>query len=179
MGGAVEQGDEADEARCPLRSAAALLQRMDQRNRLAEIATATPAVAEHATRSTIAGVAAVICNVLVFAVTGIIVLTEGVPKKPHYLVLTLLMLLVPAQSTVVLLRKAGAHRAKSPGDDGSSAKTLGEREAVLCNAVLGGASCWAAVAQYLYAEGSGVIPFAVLVVGTPLVTLLAPWGREG
>jgi hypothetical protein len=122
------------------------------------------------------GTAAVICNVLVFAATGLTVVTEGVPKQPRYLVLTLLMLLVPVLSTVVLVRKARTHRAQSPGEGGSSAMTLAERATVLCNVVVFGASCWAAVAQYPFAEGAGMIPFAMLVVGTPILTLLALLG---
>jgi len=39
------------------------------------------------------GTAAIVCNVILFVITGAIVLTEGVPSDAHYLVLTFLVLL--------------------------------------------------------------------------------------
>lgn len=44
--------------------------------------------------------------------------------------------------------------------------------AVVCNLVLAGFSCWAGVAQYPYPEGNGVIVFAVLMVFTPIVSVV-------
>ena len=120
--------------------------------------------------------AAIVCNVVVFAVTGIIVLTEGVPKDARYAVLTFLVLLVPLLSAVVLVRERVAPPA--PGVDGGAgpAITLTRRAAALCNLVLLGAACWAAVTQYPYPEGNGVIPFAVLVVCAPILSLMALLG---
>jgi len=46
------------------------------------------------------------------------------------------------------------------------------RVAVVCNLVLVGFSCWAAVAQYPYPEGNGVIPFGLLMVFTPIISLV-------
>lgn len=122
------------------------------------------------------GITAIVCNVVLFAITGLIILTEGVPRHAHYLVLTLLVLLVPLLSAVVLVRKRIAPQGLSTDDDGSLGITLTTRAAVLCNLVLFGASCWAVVAQYPYPEGNSVIPFAVLAVCTPILSLMALLG---
>jgi hypothetical protein len=50
--------------------------------------------------------------------------------------------------------------------------------AVFCNFVLVGFSCWAAVAQYPYPEGNGVIPFGLLMVFTPIVSLVVLLGSR-
>jgi hypothetical protein len=88
------------------------------------------------------------------------------PGASHFVVLTLLMLLVPLLTAVVLVRE----RLASP------AVTLVNRVAVLCNLVLLGASGWEAVAQYPYPEGNSVIPFALLAVCTPILSLMALLG---
>ena len=108
--------------------------------------------------------AAVFCNVLVFAVTGVIVLTEGVPRDSWHLVFTFLVLLVPPLSAVALVRARVAPEGPRPRGDGSSVVTLTRRTAVLGNLVLLGALCWEIVVQYPYSEGNSVIPFAVLTV---------------
>jgi hypothetical protein len=76
------------------------------------------------------------------------------------------MLLIPLTSAVVLVH-------------GSSTIAPTRRTAVLGNLLLLGAACWAAVAQYPYPEGNSVIPFAVLVVVTPILSLLALLGGGG
>jgi hypothetical protein len=83
------------------------------------------------------------------------------------------VLLVPLVSAVVLVRERVALQGPSTDDDGSSAITLTNRAAVLCNLVLLGAACWAAVAQYPYPEGNSAIPFAVLGVCMPILNLMA------
>ncbi len=45
--------------------------------------------------------------------------------------------------------------------------------AIICNIVLLGFVCWAIVDQYPHPEEDGVIPFAVLTVMTPILTLVA------
>jgi hypothetical protein len=123
--------------------------------------------------------AAVVCNVLVFVVTGLIVVTEGWPREPRYLALTLVMLFVPALSAVVLARRQRAPEVRSTGGGRPPAMTPTARAAVAGNLVMLGASGWEAVAQYPYAEGASVIPFAMLVVCTPVLSLLAFLGRRG
>jgi len=122
------------------------------------------------------GTAAIVCNVVLLATTGVIIVTEGVPRDTHYLVLTLLMLLVPILSAAVLVRERMAPQGPSTDDDGTSSTTLAHRAAVLCNLILFGASCWAVIAQYPYPEGNSVIPFAVMAVCTPVLSLIALLG---
>jgi hypothetical protein len=125
--------------------------------------------------------AAIGCNAVLFAITGMIVLTEGVPSRARYMVLTLLMLFVPLLSAVVLARQHVAPQGPHANDDARPGGTAVHWATVLGNLVLLGASCWAAVAQYPYAEGSGMIPLALLVVGTPILSLAAlrGGGRSG
>jgi hypothetical protein len=96
-----------------------------------------------------------------------------VPDDARYLILTFLMLLVPLVTAVVLIRR----RAIAPGpgrdDAGSLTVRLTNHATVLINLLLVGASCAAAVAQYPYPEGNGVIPFAVLAVCAPTLSLMA------
>jgi len=121
--------------------------------------------------------AAIVCNVVLLAVTGLIVLGEGLPGAAPYLLLTLLMALVPLVSAVVLLRDRRALEGRGPGEGGSMAARA-RRATVLLNLVLLGASAWAAVAQYPYPEGDSLIPLAVLAVGTPALTLVALRWRD-
>jgi hypothetical protein len=118
------------------------------------------------------GTAALVCNVVLLAITGLIILTEGLPGEGRYQVLTLLMLLIPLLTAAVLVLRRIAPQRSSAGNAGASAITVASRTAVLGNVLLFGASCWAAVVQYPYPEGNSVIPFAVLAVCTPILSLL-------
>jgi hypothetical protein len=120
--------------------------------------------------------AAIVCNVVVLTMTGVILLTEGVPRHARYLVLTLLVLLVPLFTAVVLVRERIAPPGSSTDSDRWSTMTLTNRAVVLCNLVLLGASCWESVAQYPYPEGNSVIPFAVLTICAPILSLMALLG---
>ena len=123
---------------------------------------------------------AVVCNIVLFVITCFIVLTEGIPKGAPYLILTLLPLLVPILSLVVLLRGGRRLQEQKTHDDPSSMSVLANSMAIFCNLVLIGFSCWAAVAQYPYPEGNGVIPFALLMVFTPILTVAVLFaGKKG
>lgn len=115
-------------------------------------------------------IVAVVCNVILFVITCFIVLTEGIPRQAPYLILTLLPLLVPILSLVVLLRGGMTREGQRTRDDPSSGSTLINRVAVFCNLVFAAFSCWAATAQYPYPEGNSVIPFALLMVFTPILS---------
>jgi len=122
-------------------------------------------------------IVAVVCNVVLFAFTCFVVLTEGIPREAPYLILTLLPLLVPIMSLFVLLRGGMTLQEQRTRDDPSSMSTLANRAAVVCNFVLVGFSCWAAVTQYPYLEGNGVIPFGLLMVFTPIISLAVLFGN--
>jgi hypothetical protein len=129
-------------------------------------------------RRTAVRTAAIVCNTVLFAITGVILVTEGVPRDARHLALSLLMVLVPLLSAVVLVLERTASRGPSRDEDGSSTRSPRNRAAVLGNLALFGASCWASVAQYPYPEGNSVIPFVLLAIGAPLLNLTALL-REG
>ena len=109
---------------------------------------------------------ALICNVLLCAVTSVVVVTEGIPGTPAYAAFTIVMLVVPAFTAFTLTRR-------SPGGGRSPRSALTLRLAVLFNLALVGLVCWALVEQYPYPEGAGVIPFAGLALLAPVLALAA------
>jgi len=102
----------------------------------------------------------ILCCVVLAALSVMEVVTEGLPGRPSQWALTALIVLVPTFTVFVLSGKPGRGWAGVPG------------VAVLCNLVLLGVTCWAAVTQYPYPEGSGVIPFVVLALLTPVLSLV-------
>jgi hypothetical protein len=113
-------------------------------------------------REDIVRIAAVVCNLLLFAAIGMIVLTEGMPSRAVFLLFTVLALLVPIVSAAVILRRTtgrGWHR--SPLDWATG----------LLNVALIGLTCWAAISQFPPPEGLGVLPFAVLMFAAPILSL--------
>ncbi len=122
---------------------------------------------------------AVILNLVLFGITGMIVVTEGIPRQVRYQVLTLVVLLVPLLSALVLFHRQGTRQA-SGGTDASAGSRLTTGVVVLANLVLLGATCWEAVVQYPYPEGRSVIPFVVLAICVPALSLVALLGgRRG
>ena len=121
-------------------------------------------------------IAAIVCSVALLALTGIDVLTEGVPSRAGDAVLTFVVLLIPLLTAVVLVRERLAVHRHRVDDGGAPTVGLAHHAAVVGNLVVLVACGWAAVARYPYPEGNGVIPFAVLAVGTPIVSLVALLG---
>jgi cytochrome bd-type quinol oxidase subunit 2 len=103
----------------------------------------------------------ILCNVALAAMSALEVVTEGLPAQPPQWALAALIVLVPVFTVFVITRK--------PGRGGGSLPGL----AVLCNLVLLGVTCWAAVAQYPYPEGPGIVPFVALAILTPVLSLAA------
>ena len=105
---------------------------------------------------------------------------EGVPGETRYLILTLLPLLVPVPTLAVLLRGGVTRREPRTLGDPSSRRAFISRAAVLFNLALVGFSSRAAIAQYPYPEGNCVIPFGLLMVFTPIVSVAVLFrGRKG
>ena len=100
----------------------------------------------------------VLCNVVLAALSVMIVATEGFPKEPAYIALTALIVLVPIFTVFVMARKPGSGGPNLP------------RVAILCNLLLLGLAAWAMIVQYPYPEGPSVIPFAVLAMLTPALS---------
>lgn len=119
-------------------------------------------------------IVAIVLNVVLAGITGLIPLTEGVPDKVHFQVLTFLMLLVPLLTVIVVVReRASAHGVRA---DGAATETVTGRAAALFNAVLCVAAGWAAVAQYPHPEGNSVIPFAIVTLCASILSLMVLLG---
>ena len=103
----------------------------------------------------------ILCNVALAAMSVLELVTEGLPEQPSHWALAALIVFVPAFTVFVITRRPDTGGAGVPG------------LAVLCNLVLLGVTCWAAVAQYPYPEGPGIIPFVALAILTPVLSLAA------
>jgi hypothetical protein len=99
------------------------------------------------------------CNAALAALSLLIVVTEGLPNGAIHRALTGLIIVVPILTVYAVTRTAGGA--------GPGVRLL----AVLGNLSLLGLVCWAIVTQYPYPEGPSVIPFAMLAVFTPGLSL--------
>jgi hypothetical protein len=102
---------------------------------------------------------AILCNVVLFAFTCLVLATDGGPTKAAYVVFTLVLLVTPVATVFVLARRAAG--------DGM------RRAAVACNVVLLASVCWAFVDQYPHRSDPGLIEYVVTAVLTPLVSAAA------
>ena len=103
-------------------------------------------------------IAAVICNIVMFAFLCLVLRTDGLPTQAAYIVFTLWSLMTLILSAVVLSRRGMS----------TTMRTL----AIICNIVYLAHTCWAFVDQYPHPEEEGFIPFVVMMVLTPILTLL-------
>jgi len=126
--------------------------------------------------------AAVVCNIALFAFTCFVLLTEGISREAPYLILTLLLLLVPILTVIVLLRTRITLQGQRTPAKRSSTRTVASRVAVFCNLVLIVWCCWAIVSQYPHPKEEGafaaasLMVFMVLTVLTPLISVVALLG---
>jgi hypothetical protein len=102
---------------------------------------------------------AIICNIILFGFTCLVIVTDGPAQGAGYVVFSFLLLLVPIISAVVLFRFSMSRMMKSV--------------AVVCNIVLLGFAAWAIVSQYPHPEEEGVVAYTVLVVLTPILSIAA------
>jgi hypothetical protein len=102
-------------------------------------------------------IGAIICNIVLFGFTCLVLVTDGPAQETAYVVFGLLLLLVPILNAVVLFRPA----------IGAVMKIV----AGVCNIALLGFACWAIVSQYPHPEEEGVVAYTVLVVLTPILSL--------
>ncbi len=116
--------------------------------------------------------AALCFNVVLLAVNCLAVYTEGLPAEAFYRIFTFVALLVPVLTLAVLLTSRRAEAPRGPRDERPK-RPLTHGVAIRANLVLLAFTCWAAVAQYPYAEGNSIIPFVVLMIVTPIVTIAA------
>jgi hypothetical protein len=142
-------------------------------------------------RRTIMKIAAVVCNVVVSLIVFVILVTEGIPKQTVHIAFTVLSALIPILSAAVILRsgvsdgwlgvqgKTKTPRRLSVVSNLASRRSAVRLAAVICNVVLLGFVCWAAVRQYPYPEGDEVIVFALLMMLAPILSLVAICSRAG
>jgi hypothetical protein len=102
---------------------------------------------------------AVLCNVVLFAFTGFVLATDGAPTKAVYVILTLVLLMTPVLTLLVLTRSAAGEFVR--------------RAAVTLNVLLLAFVCWALVDQYPHPSEPGFIWYVIAVVLTPLVSAAA------
>ena len=102
---------------------------------------------------------AVVCNVVLFAFTCLVLATDGGPTKAAYVVFTLVLLITPVLTVSVLARRAAG--------DGI------RRTAAGCNVLPLAFVCWAFVDQYPHRSDPGLIEYVVTAVLTPLVSAAA------
>jgi hypothetical protein len=99
----------------------------------------------------------VLCNIVLLGFTGLVLVTDGLPKEVPYIVFTMLLLLGPVFTVFVIVR--------SRTGDGTALW----RAAATCNVILLGFIGWAIVDQYPHPDEEGFIEYVVLVVFTPLL----------
>ena len=130
-------------------------------------------------------VAAVICNIVLFAFICLVLAVDGLPTEASYIVFTVWALMTLILSPAVisrrgasdgwlgLLMKGKASEQQEKVDGPSSTSTTMRTVAIICNVVFLAYFCWAFVDQYPHPEEEGFIPFAVLMVLTPILNLVA------
>jgi len=82
---------------------------------------------------------AVLCNIVMFGFSSMVLATHGTPTKAAYVVFALLLLLVPIFTVFALVR--------SGAGSGPSKSSAIQRAALICNIVMLGFICWALVDQ--------------------------------
>jgi hypothetical protein len=106
---------------------------------------------------------AIFCNIISILFHGFVLATDGLPTKPAYIILTVLMLLIP-MLTVFALVRSGAGSVPSPGG-GTMARAM-----AICNVVLMGFFGLALVDQYPHPAEAGFLEYVVLTMVTPILS---------
>lgn len=122
-------------------------------------------------------IVAALCNIALCVFTILVLLTEGVSKETPYIVLTVLLLLVPVVSAIVLFRGATVPRGEVGDHVPARRRDLAVEATIVVNLVLAGFVGWALVAQYPHPAEEDLIGmvaliiFLILIVATPVLTL--------
>ncbi len=128
---------------------------------------------------------AAICNVVWFGFTCLVLVTDGFPKEAGYIFISLLHLLTPLLTLVVLFRSGASDgwlglRTKRKAleeerkiDNPSSMSTIMKIVAIICNLALLGFLCWSLLYQPAHPEEEGLVAFVLVSVVTPIVSVLA------
>lgn len=102
---------------------------------------------------------AMLCNMALFAFTVLILVVDGPPAGPPFVALMLLALLVPLGSSLVLMR--------------SSRGAVAGAVMVIGNLALLVLAVWSIAGRFPRLEEKGTVVYALLLVLTPLLSLVA------
>jgi hypothetical protein len=127
---------------------------------------------------------AAIFNITLFLFTCLQIINRGVSDVPIYIILTLLLLLVPILNLIMILSgarnsnwysfhvKRHSTNSHSNHEDIPYMDTFIKVMVLTFNCVLFGISCWAIVDQYPHSKDDGVLIFTLIVLLTPIISLL-------
>ena len=105
---------------------------------------------------------ALFCNIVSFLFTLLVIAGDGPATKTIYIVFMVLLLLIPI-FTLLALARPRTFRARA---------TTVLRLAVLSNLVLLAFVCWALVDQHPHPDEPGFLPYAALMVLTPILSVI-------
>ena len=129
-------------------------------------------------------ISAIICNIILFLFTCLVLVTDGPPTKTIYLVLTLWTFLTLILNTFIISRIGVGNRwlglnKKEKVLEGSKqteepcyTNTIIRIAGIICNIVFLVFHCWAFVDQYPHPDEDGFIAFVVLIALTPILSLV-------
>jgi hypothetical protein len=124
------------------------------------------------------------CNIILFLFTCLVLATDGLPTETIYIVFTLWTFLTLILNTVVISRilagnfllglnkKEKVLEGSKQTDEPSYTDTTIRIMAIICNFIFLGFHGWAFVDQYPHPEENGFIVFVVLIVLTPILSLV-------
>lgn len=128
---------------------------------------------------------AAICNVVSFGFTCLVLVTDGPPKEAVYIFFSLLHLLTPLLTLVVIFRsgtsdgwlgfqmtKKGLKEQRTIENPSSMSTTM-NIVAIICNIALLGFICWALASQPPHPEEEGFVAFVLVSVLTPILSVVA------
>ncbi len=131
---------------------------------------------------------AVICNLVLFGFTCLVLVTDGPPTKPGYIVFTIWSLATPILNSVVIslsgarrdwldvLSKRTPLKEETRRHELSSPATAARTVAIVVNVILLGFICWALVDQFPHPEEDGFIAFTLLMILTPVLSVVVIFG---
>ena len=122
----------------------------------------------------------ILCYLVSAAFTMLVMSTDGPPTKPVYVVLTALLLLVPALTVFALVR-GGTGRAWLGGGAAAPARSAAlARAAAVCNTALVAFMGWALVDQHPHPSEKGFVAYVVMMLATPtLSAAVLLWSVRG
>ena len=101
------------------------------------------------------------CNVVSCILTCLVVATDGLSRDPAYVVFTLMLIVVPLYTAYALASRVG------------HASVSARRAALVGNMVRLAGLAAAVLDQYPHPNEPGFVPYALLMVFTPLLSIVA------